>query len=277
MSRPAADREVAVEGIINLRDLGGVRTVDGTVLRPGLVHRSGHLGSLVAEERPEGGRHAAPPDLGSFEATGIRAVYDLRTVAEVTRSPDRVPEAVDVVHLDVLADATSSIAAHLEEIFADPSSATRVFADGVVERHYEQTYRNLVNLDSARVAYRRLFEELAGAEHPVLFHCTAGKDRTGWAAAALLTLLGVDRRTVTEDFLHSNGPVLEGFAPLLAQFAEMGGDPSLLEPAFLVQRSYLDAAFDAVEVAHGSVERYVREGLGVPTEAVEALRARLLS
>src|SRR5690606_41310918 len=69
------------------------------------------------------------------------------------------------------------------------SDLERVFADGVVERHYEQTYRNLVRLDSAREAYGRLFGELARIEEPVLFHCTAGKDRTGWAAAALLTLL----------------------------------------------------------------------------------------
>lgn len=277
MTAPA-EREVVVEGIMNLRDLGGLPTTDGHVVRRGLVHRSGHLGSLVAEQGPDGGggRRATPPDPRSLRAAGIRTVYDLRTEAEVTRSPDQVPEGTEVRHLDVLADATESIAAHLEEVFADPTRAERVFADGVVERHYEQTYRNLVRLDSAREAYGRLFGELARIEEPVLFHCTAGKDRTGWAAAALLTLLRVDRAAVVEDYLHSNEPVLEGFAPLLDQFADMGGDPRVLEPAFLVQRSYLDAAFDAVRADHGSIERYFAEGLGVGAEEQEALRRRLL-
>ena len=98
MTAPA-EREVVVEGIMNLRDLGGLPTTDGHVVRRGLVHRSGHLGSLVAEQGPDGGggRRATPPDPRSLRAAGIRTVYDLRTEAEVTRSPDQVPEGTEVL------------------------------------------------------------------------------------------------------------------------------------------------------------------------------------
>jgi protein-tyrosine phosphatase len=261
-----------IDGVVNLRELAAMRTRDGRRVRAGQLYRSGHLGSLA----DEGSTDLSDEVAAAFARTGIATVFDLRTVAEVTRSPDQVPPGVQVVHLDVLADARESIAAHLQEIFADPASAARVFEDGVVDRHYERTYRNLVQLDSARSAYHELFTTMAKLDHPMLFHCTAGKDRTGWAAASLLRLLGVDEETVIEEYLRSNAPVLEGFAPYLQQFADMGGDPAVLEPAFLVQPSYLHAAFDAVREDHGDIEGYFERALGVDAEARQRLRERLL-
>ena len=261
-----------IEGVVNLRELGGVRTADGRRVRTGQLYRSGHLGALA------GASGDGPSDAvtAAFASTGIATVFDLRTVAEVTRSPDHVPPGVQVIHLDVLADARERIAAHLQEIFADPASAAQVFADGVVDRHYERTYRNLVQLDSARSAYHELFTTMAKLDHPVLFHCTAGKDRTGWAAASLLRLLGVDEDTIVEEYLRSNAPVLEGFAPYLQQFADMGGDPAVLEPAFMVQPSYLHAAFQAVREDHGDIEGYFDRALGVDADTRQRLRDRLL-
>jgi protein-tyrosine phosphatase len=262
-----------IDGVVNLRELGGMRTQDGRTVRTGQLYRSGHLGSLA----DEGAGGLSDAVAAAFEHTGIATVFDLRTVAEVTRSPDQVPPGVQVVHLDVLADAKESIAAHLQEIFADPTSATRVFDDGVVDRHYESTYRNLVRLESARSAYHELFTTMSKLDHPVLFHCTAGKDRTGWAAASLLRLLGVDEDTVIEEYLRSNAPVLEGFAPYLQQFADMGGDPEVLAPAFLVQPSYLHAAFHAVREDYGDIEGYFERALGVDADARRRLRDRLLA
>lgn len=267
-----------IDGVVNMRDLGGQPTRDGRRVRAGLVHRSGHLGSLARLDGDSSTTDRSDGDVveRAFRRTGIATVFDLRTVAEVTRSPDVVPEPVEVVHLDVLADATESIAAHLSEIFADPTSATRVFSDGVIDRHYQQTYRNLVLLDSARTAYSQLFALLVATDAPVLFHCTAGKDRTGWAAAVLLSLLGVDDDAITAEYLRSNDHVLEAFGPYLQQFADMGGDPSLLEPAFLVDESYLDAARGAVRSEYGSIERYAEQALGVARQQQAALRDRLL-
>jgi protein-tyrosine phosphatase len=268
-----------IDGVVNMRDLGGHPTPDGRRVRAGLVHRSGHLRSLARLDGDSSTTERSDSDEveRAFRRTGIATVFDLRTVAEVTRSPDVVPEPVEVVHLDVLADATESIAAHLSEIFADPTSATRVFSDGVIDRHYQQTYRNLVLLDSARTAYSQLFALLVATDAPVLFHCTAGKDRTGWAAAVLLSLLGVDDDTTTAEYLRSNDHLLEAFGPYLQQFADMGGDPSVIEPAFLVERDYLDAAFDTAESEFGSIERYFADGLGVDADTQNRLRDRLIA
>jgi protein-tyrosine phosphatase len=95
----------------------------------------------------------------------------------------------------------------------------------------------------------------------VLFHCTAGKDRTGWTAAVLLTVLGVDRATVTEDYLMSNH--YRGAA---------AGDP-----VGGVQREWLDAAFDQVAVSYGGFDRYVSEGLGLGSAEIDTLKQRMLN
>ncbi len=254
---------IEIPGITNLRDVGGQRTVEGRRVRAGQLYRSGQLDH--ADEH-------AP----LLEDLGLAVVYDLRTEGEATHLPDRLPPGVDLVHLDVLAGAESSVAAHLEDLFTDPVKADEILRSGDIAAHYLSTYRGLVTLESARASYRTLYSDLAGRSDVALFHCTAGKDRTGWAAAALLTLLGVDHDTVLADYLRSSEPVVESFRPIIDQFAAAGGDPDLLEPVFRVDPSYLDAAFDEVQLTFGSIERYFDEGLGLDADAQDALRARYL-
>ncbi len=95
--------------------------------------------------------------------------------------------------------------------------------------------------DSDRAAYATLFSRLAEMDGPALFHCTAGKDRTGWAAAALLELLDVDREVILEDYLRSSEPVLASFRVVFERFAAAGGDPDVLIPVFAVLPDYLGA------------------------------------
>ena len=252
-----------IPGITNLRDVGGQRTVEGRTVRSGQLYRSGQLDH--ADE------HTA-----MLEDLGLAVVYDLRTLGEATHLPDRLPPGVDVVHLDVLAGAESSLAAHLEDLFTDPIAADAVLRSGDINAHYLSTYRGLVTLASAQDAYRSLYRDLAARSDVALFHCTAGKDRTGWAAAALLTLLGVPYDDVLADYLLSSRPVVESFRPIIDQFAAAGGDPELLEPVFMVDRSYLDAAIDEVQLTFGSIEGYFGDGLGLDRDEIGALRERYL-
>ncbi len=253
-----------IPGITNLRDVGGQRTVEGHSVRRGRLYRSGQLDH--ADEHTD-----------MLEALGLAVVYDLRTEGEASHLPDRLPEGVDLVHLDVLAGAETSVAAHLEDLFTDPAAADAVLRSGDITAHYLSTYRGLVTLTSARDAYRTLYRDLATRSDVALFHCTAGKDRTGWAAAALLTLLGVPYDDVLADYLRSSRPVVESFRPIIDQFAAAGGDPELLEPVFMVDRSYLDAAMDEVQLTFGSIEGYFGEGLGLDGDEIVALRERYLA
>lgn len=254
-----------IPGVTNLRDAGGHPTLDGRRVRAGALYRSGQL----AHDGDEG--------TAALERLGLGVVYDLRTTVELEALPDRVPTGVEVVHLDVLAGATSSVATHLEDLFSDPAAAEAVLRSGDITQHYLSTYRDLVTLESALQSYRELFSQLAARDEVALFHCTAGKDRTGWAAAALLTLLGVDDALVTEDYLLSSAPVVASFQPYIDQFAAAGGNPDLLVPVFCVEPAYLDAARDQVRIAFGSIDGYFHEGLGLSRDVTETLRERLLT
>jgi len=136
--------------------------------------------------------------------------------------------------------------------------------------------RQFVSLPSAKDAYGRLFDRLqAPAASPLVYHCTAGKDRTGWATAVLLTLLGVPRETVMADYLLSNDYLVQkNQATLSAMSPELAAK---FGPALTVRAAYLQAAFDEVEQRYGSFDRYLKDGLGLDAAAVARLRERFLT
>src|SRR6059058_3471618 len=147
---------VVIATAANLRDVGGRSTTDARRVRTGLAYRSAELSRLHGE------------DLEAFAGLGIRTVLDLRTAAEVADRPDVLPEGTATEVLDVLADEAHAAPAELQAIFEDPARAAGLLGDGLAERYFESAYRGFVTLDSARTAYRRLFEALATAEGPVL-------------------------------------------------------------------------------------------------------------
>ena len=209
----------AIPSLPNLRDLGGHVTRDGGLVRRGIVYRSEDLGRLGGD------------DAIAFARLRIRTVYDLRTADERAARPDRLPAGTAAVVLDVLHGSTDATPAQLMALFEDPRLATEAFRDGGGAAMFERKYREFVTLESARTAYRRLFAALAdGACTPALFHCTTGKDRTGWAAAVLLLFLGVPDDAVMTDFLRSADRLAGTFRPTLDAFAALGGDPDLLLP-----------------------------------------------
>jgi len=258
------ERRPRIPTVPNLRDVGGLRTGDGRRVGRGAVYRSGRLSGLRGAE------------VTAFRELGIGTVFDLRTAQESAEHPDVLPAGTRLVHLDVLADARHAAPAELQQIFEDPSRAGELLREGQAERYFETAYRGFVTLPSARSAYRELFESVAAAETPVLFHCSTGKDRTGWATAALLLLLGVPEETVREDYLLTNTELRPHVQPWLDQFAASGGDPRLMLPIVGVLESYLEAALQQVRESFGSIEDYATTGLGLSPATVLALRHRLV-
>lgn len=143
---------------------------------------------------------------------------------------------------------------------------------------FERRYRDFVRLPSARAAYGRFFAEVAeGPVLPAIVHCTTGKDRTGWAVAALLTALDVPRAAVLDDFLASNAAVGPAVQPMIDRFIAAGGDGALLAPLTGVRASYLAAAFDEVDVVFGSMDGYLGDGLGLDRGWQDRLRTTFLA
>ncbi|GAA1831145.1 tyrosine-protein phosphatase [Luedemannella flava] len=256
---------IGIASLPNLRDLGGWPTADGGRVRAGLFYRSVDLSRL------------ADADLDAFGALNIRTIYDLRTVAERDQAPDRLPDGAVYVSLDVLADAMRSAPATLTDVLADPALATKLLSNGRAVTMFEGAYRQIVASDSARAAYRQLYLELADpACRPALVHCLTGKDRTGWAAAALLLVLGVPDELVRADYLLTNAQLLPALQPKFDAFAARGGDPELLMPVFGVREQYLNAAIDEMHHRYGTIDDYFTTALGLTDTLVATLRAAFI-
>jgi protein-tyrosine phosphatase len=254
-------QSLGVQSVPNLRDLGGYRTSDGATVAGGLVYRSNQLSGI------------SESDMDKLAGLNLKVDYDLRTAEEREKRPDELPPGVKYVWLDVLADSPQAGPAMLEKLMKDPKEANAALGGGKAEEGFRSSYREFVSLPSAKSEFRKLFLSLGDKEQlPALFHCTTGKDRTGWAAAALLTLLGVPEDLVMEDYLRSNDYIIPAYQQVIDSFVEAGGDPAI-PPAILgVKKEYLDAAFDEMRTKHGTIEKYFSEGLGIDAAQQKALR-----
>ncbi|MFD6896116.1 tyrosine-protein phosphatase [Rhodococcus sp. NPDC060086] len=255
----------AVPSLANLRDIGGSASSFGGTIRTGVVFRSTDLSGVT------------DTDLDVLAALKITTVFDLRTVDERDQAPDRLPPGAKGVDLDVLADKDEgSIAAAMGDIAADPVQAARGFGGGRGEQFLLETYRDLVTLSSAQRSYRRMYLDIAMGDVPALIHCTTGKDRTGWAAAALLMFAGATEEDVFGDYMLTNESLLPMFEEMFVHFEKLGGDRSLLVPLLGVERKYLEAAIDEALRRYGTIDEYFASGLGLDDDSLQALRTRMI-
>jgi protein-tyrosine phosphatase len=162
-------------------------------------------------------------------------------------------------------------------LLSEPRTAHQALGDGKGAAMFLGQYRAFVALETSRQAYGRLFADLIDpSRRPALIHCQGGKDRTGWAAAALLLLLGVPMAAVVDDYVASNAHLRPGFERFFADFEARGGDARLLTELFGVRRDYLEASLLEMRERFGTVERYVAEGLELGDAGVAALREAFL-
>ncbi|HEY4169157.1 MAG TPA: tyrosine-protein phosphatase [Reyranella sp.] len=239
---------VPLEGGSNFRDFGGHRTAEGTVRR-GLVFRSAHLGALTDTDREA---------LGTL---GVKTIVDLRGVNEAAETPHLIEGlACRVVGAHIEPQLGEHLRAGLENGTLTPFVVMELLTD-----HYRDYPRRGAS------GFRTLFTTLSdGTRRPLVFHCTAGKDRTGFASALLLTLLGTRWDDVMEDYLRTN----ELWTGHVGRYPELDIDTraAIVE----ARRPYLEAAFAAVHEDYGSIEAFAEKALGLDAKARERLKAELL-
>lgn len=254
-------KSLGIVSIPNLRDMGGYKTSNGKTVARGLVYRSNQLFNI------------SESDMLLLAKLNLKNAFDLRTAAERTKNLDELPVGVNNIWLDVLADVPASGPANLNSLLSDPLKANIELGDGKVEELFKEAYRQCISLPSAQKSYRELFLSLGNENQlPALFHCATGKDRTGWAAAALLTLIGVPMETVKEDYMRSNEYILPMYDNVIQEFVSAGGSRSIPLAIFGVKEEYLNAAFDEMQTKYGSIENYFSEGLGISVLQQSALR-----
>lgn len=245
-ARPAAVQQTAsvqLSSVSNFRDLGGYATADGRHVRSGLVYRSGKLSNLTTADQQK------------LLDLHVNLDVDLRNAKERSDDPDNLPAGIDYRVADV-EDLTHGIS------FSDPAMFTLLFGlltgliNGTSNMGQSIAYPFMVTYSGAHRAYHDLLTDIANdTTGAVDFHCTAGKDRTGWGAAVLLTLLGVPRTTVNADYLASN----------------TASDPDAVQP------SWLNSAFEEVDHVYGSFTNYLHDGLNLSDATIAKLRSRLLT
>jgi protein-tyrosine phosphatase len=287
-------RSLGLKGAANARDLGGYRTRDGRTLRYGVALRADAM------------NRTTEADQEILAAAGLRRVVDLRSLDEVRESgadrilglpvaeldgagestlldpiPSAEPGGPTLHHVPIFA-ADFDIYIAMRQALADRDAERQraILGDGRAEQMMIGLYRWFVTSPGARERFASVLRLLAAPDGvPMLFHCSAGKDRTGWVAALALTALGVDRDTVFADYLLTN----ERSAALIEHIVDSFGtrglmkEPSLLLPVFLAERVYLETAFAEVEAGWDSFEHFWRDGLGLDDEVLDGLRRNLLT
>lgn len=246
-----------LDGALNFRDLGGYAAADGRSVRWKILYRSGTTHAMTRD------------DVASLESSGIRYAYDFRSNNERRHYPTRLTDIAQVAYRYRDHDR---LPGDIKRLLSSPGTDA-----GRARALMISTYRQLPY--EFEDAFRSLFQYLSNGDLPLVFNCTAGKDRTGVAAALVLSALGVARETILEDYMLTD----QFFEQSCDMMIGTGGaglfskvDRAVWEPLMRVHPDYLNAMFDQVRESHGSFERYLNEQLGVDQEQIERLRTQLL-
>jgi protein-tyrosine phosphatase len=263
--REVSIRHLELEGTPNFRDIGGYETTDGRYVRWGLLYRSGVLTYLT------------PSDYTYLSNLGIRVVCDFRTKQENDAAPETwVPGAnAEMMSLPIGGDGKQgSNQATLQGLLASNPSAEELRA------RMTATYGQFAF--SAADQYAAVFQQLKHEHLPLLYHCSAGKDRTGVFSAFLLLTLGVPEKTVVEDYALTNRYLQDAknSASVQKMVKASGTTLSSLSKEqqsvmMAADPAYLESTLRQIDAKYGSFDAYRRTELKVSDADVQTLRARL--
>lgn len=249
------------EGIANFRDLAGHTTSDGRRLAKGRLLRAGHLG------------RATDADLETLEQFGLRKIFDFRTKADIdVDGADRLPSGAESICLPMPDPAGGrGIREIIQE--SEPDELHLHFGDGRAEEMMRQSAAGLVR--ERREPYAVFLRELANEDGlPALFHCSAGKDRAGWAGSVVLLTLGVPEDQIIEQYLLSNRAAEDIVEQQPNHVRQVWAD--VLRPLLEVRPEYIEASFEAMQQDWGGFDGYLDRGLGISDAEREAIRKNLL-
>ncbi len=264
--KPAPVRHIPLQGAVNVRDLGGYRTYDGDRVRHGRVYRADELGKLT------------DADVTTLAGLRLTRAIDFRVPLEIQQNgADRLPAGVTAVSRPV---SDLGLYGRLLQIIGsrDPVAQEAALGGGRGAELMRSIYPAFVSDPANRAQFAATLRDLATARGPVLYHCTSGKDRTGWTSYVLLRIVGVPGAVAEEDYLLSNTYRAEADRRTREGVRALGlmQNPDLLIPVQEVRREYLQAALDQAAADFGGLTGYVRDGLGLNWGMVAALRARLV-
>ncbi|WP_294286816.1 tyrosine-protein phosphatase [uncultured Chryseobacterium sp.] len=243
--------EMNIKKVYNFRSVGNIKNKDGRILKEGKLYRSANLFKLK------------PESFKTIKELGIMEIIDLRNSKEIAQKPDRLPEGIVYKNESAFEDEGDQL-----------NQARKLVLKGKVngndaEKRMLDFYRNYVTEHPEVI--RKIVTEILESDTPILYHCTAGKDRTGIITALVLTVLRFDQETVVNDYLVSNNyrqKLVEKRLRLARNlhFIYPKLDIRVLEKLSWVETAYLNAAFNEIHKKYGSADQYIQKVLGISEE-----------
>lgn len=245
-------RRVPMQGAINFRDLGGYATADGHHVKWHTIYRSADISKLTSA------------DLDTLSARHIVYDVDLRGVQESAKAPDKLNPGTDYILCPAGSDSlNAAMFQHLAGMQSGGDSMMLVW------------YKNTAYLTPR---YKPFFAKLIvmPSGDALVFHCTAGKDRTGIAAALLLYALGVPYETIRQDYEATNYYRASDNDRAMSSMTSMHIGEPVVRAMMSANGEYLDATFAALRAQYGSIDRYLAEQLGMDQASIVKLKAKYL-
>ena len=249
-------RLLPMDGAFNTRELGGYKTTDGKSVKWGMLFRSDKLSDISENDQLY------------LQSLGIKRIVDFRSEGEKTEDPDIIQEGINYIETPINVDGAmrSKIEAVLKGKTNKEVKSFLVDANKEFVTNYTSVYEDFL---------RGLIDE----DGPTLFHCTAGKDRAGFAAAITLIALGVSKEDVIEDYMKTNIFTKDKIDEMIDKIKLMSlyqADAEILRPLIGVERIYIETAFKTAEEKYGSLENFIREGFNISDEEIQILRNKFV-
>ena len=250
-------RKIVLDGTSNTRELGGYKTEDGRSLKWGVLYRSDKLSELT------------DADQEYLLQLGIKRVIDFRSSEEKQNEPDQLPSTLKYIEMPIEADGAirPKVEAILKGDLKEDVGAILV-----------ETNKEFISDFSG--VYKGFIESLIENQEPTLFHCTAGKDRAGFAAALVLLAVGVPEKIVIEDYMKTNKyteETIQDYINKINLYSLGSVDAEILRPLLGVEERFIRAALDEIKQKYGSVENFIRDELKIRDESIIELKNFLLT
>ena len=245
---PKTGKQFEIKKVTNFRTIGNIKNIDGRILKEGKFYRSAHLHKLKKKS------------FKIFENLGIKEIIDLRNSKEISQKPDVILQNVDYKNYSAFEDEGDQL-----------NQAKKLVLQGKVkgsdaDQRMLGFYKTYATENPEII--KKIIHEILDSENPVLYHCTAGKDRTGIITALILTILKFDRATIENDYLLSNNYRKQLVQKRLhlahnLHFIYPKMDLNVIEKLSWVEKDYLEAAFLEINKKYGSIDIYIHQNLGI--------------
>jgi len=241
-------RNIDFKKTVNFRDIGGLETKDGRTVKWGKIYRSDNLSKLKSSE------------LKKFNDLNIKTVFDLRTTSEIKGKEDHLPENTNYVHTPTIEDNADMLSKMRKKVIRGEISEEQSLQ--LMFELYQGTVSDNIPL------LRNLIHQILDSDKPVLYHCSAGKDRTGIITALILSIFNVDKETIMKEYLMSNYyrkakiEKMIGIAKIV-KVIKPHIRLKVIENFMDVDARYLNAAFDKVDSNYGGIEQFIKKELGI--------------